>query len=110
MPCDDGGGLHDPDGRSPPRPHARQQDPHESVGPTQPEPFWCYSLEDGELMAEGEHLRFKFGSRSKATANRRQKSDEGWTHDGARYQQRRAKLNRNNMYRVFGRDRYVTQF
>jgi hypothetical protein len=88
VPVDDRGGFHDLHRRSPAPPHAREQHPHESVGSAETEPFWRCLLEDGELVAEGEDLRFKFGSSSEATANRREKGDEAWTHEAARYQQK----------------------
>jgi hypothetical protein len=88
VPVDDGGGFHDLHRSSPALPHARQQHPHESVGSAEMEPFWRRLLEDRELVAEGEDLRCKFGSSSEATANRRKKGDEAWTHEGARYQQK----------------------
>src|SRR5579864_6753037 len=85
---DDSGGFYDPHRALPLPPHARDQHPHESVGSAETEPFWRSLLEDGELVAEGEDLRFKFRSSSEATANRRNEGDEAWRHDAARYQQR----------------------
>ena len=64
MPRDDRGGFHDLDGSSPAIPHAGEQHPHEPVGSCEAEPFWRGPLEDGELVAEGEDLGFKFGSSS----------------------------------------------
>ena len=62
-------------------------------------------LEDGELVAEGEDLRFKFGSSSETTANRRKEGDEARM--PLHVISENAKLNRNKTYRVFGRDNRV---
>ena len=80
MPGDDGGGLHDLHGIPPAAPHSGEHDPHESVGPTEPEATWCGPLEDGELVPEGDDLRCEFGARSEAETNRREKGNDAWAH------------------------------
>ncbi len=106
VPGDDGGGFYDLHGTAPASPHTRQEHPHKSVGSAETEPCWRRPLEDGELMAEGENLRFKVSASSEDTANRRKEGDEAWTHAGARYRVETAKPNRHKTYRIFGRDNH----
>jgi hypothetical protein len=81
MPGDDGGRLHDLHGLPPAAPHSREQHPQESVGSTELKPSRRGLLEDGELVAESQDLRFEFGSRSEAGPNRRKQGRDAGAHD-----------------------------
>ena len=70
MPRDDRGRLHDLHGTSPAA------------------PAWRSLLKDGELVAEGQNLRFKFGPRSEAGPNGCKESRDAGAHTDAPYQQR----------------------
>ena len=55
--------------------------PQESVGLTEPKPSWCGLLKDGELMAEGQDLRFEFNSSSEAGPDHCKEGREARAHD-----------------------------
>jgi hypothetical protein len=55
---------------------------------TESEPAWRSLLKDGELVAEGQNLRFKFGPRSDAGPNGCKESRDAGAHTDAPYQQR----------------------
>ena len=91
VPRDDGRGFDDPHGIPPAAPDSGEHHPEESVGSAQPKPSRRGLLEDSELMAEGEDLRFEFGSRSETGPNHRKEGRNARTHDFVKsYQQRRA--------------------
>jgi len=64
-------------------------------------------LEDGELMPEGENLRFELKTRPNRGPEGGEKSDEQGRHAGReRYQPSAQICNGDKRYRVSGRDRW----
>jgi hypothetical protein len=55
---------------------------------TESEPAWRSLLEDGELVAGGQNLGFKFGPRSEAGPNGCKEGRDAGAHIDAPYQQR----------------------
>jgi hypothetical protein len=106
MPADDGSGLHDLDGSAPACPHSGEQYPQEPVGATEAGPFRSGLLEQGELVAQGKNLGFKFGPSSDAGSNGSEHSNQGGVHSigVGRYQADAVNLKRNSAYRILVRD------
>jgi len=80
MPADDGGGFHDLHGTPPASPHLREQDPEESINATEPEPSGRGLLENCELVAACQYLRFKLRSSSETGTNRGENGNDAGTH------------------------------
>ena len=68
-------------GIPPAAPDSREQHPEESVGSSEPKPSRRGLLEDRELVAEGQDLRFEVGASSEAEPNRRKERRDARPHD-----------------------------
>ena len=68
MPRHDSRGLDNLHGLSPARPQARQEDPEPAVEPAQLRPLRSLALQHGQLMPQGEDLRFEFRARPQGRA------------------------------------------
>jgi len=76
MPAHNGVGCHDLDGPSPVRPDPREHYPQEAIGATETRAPRRLALEDGELMAKGENLRFEFETRPNGRPESGDQSDK----------------------------------
>jgi hypothetical protein len=70
-----------------------------------PKPSRRGLLEDGELVAEGQDLRFEVGASSEAEPNRRKERRDARPHDRWTLSGATGKLNRCKPYRISGWDR-----
>jgi len=63
MPSDDRSRFDDREAMTPPGPQPVENNPQDPIGPPEPESFPIGSLQDHELMAEGEDLHLQGGTR-----------------------------------------------
>ena len=81
MPCDDGLGFHDAEGRSSFRPNTGEPDPKKTIGKRQPQPlFLVPALEDKKLMARGKDLCLECNSRAERITQDREKGKQHRDH------------------------------
>ena len=80
--------------------------PQQAVGPAKPRAPWRLALEDGELMPEGENLRFELKTRANGGPEGGQQSYEQSQHAGReRYQPSAQICSPDKRFPVSGRDR-----
>ena len=81
MPCDDGLGFHDAEGRSPFRPNTGEPNPKKTIGQRQPQPlFLVPALEDEKLMAQGKDFCLECHSRAERITQDCEKGNQDRDH------------------------------